>query len=152
MSMIRTATIKDLPSLNHLLFQVNNVHADGRPDLFQHGSKKYNDEQLIKVIEDDTRPIFVFENDEHQILGYAFCITQHNFENKKTLYIDDLCVDEKCRGQHIGKQLYQYVVDYAKKNDYYHITLNVWCLNESAMKFYESCGMTPLKIMMEQKL
>lgn len=150
--MIREATIQDLASLNHLLFQVNNVHADGRPDLFQHGSKKYTDGQLIQVIQDDTRPIFVYEDHLHQILGYVFCIEQHHYENKKTLYIDDLCVDEKCRGQHIGKQLYEYVLNYAKTQHYYHVTLNVWCLNESAMKFYEKCGMTPLKIMMEQIL
>lgn len=85
--MIREATIQDLASLNHLLFQVNNVHADGRPDLFQHGSKKYTDEQLIQVIQDDTRPIFVYEDHLHQILGYVFCIEQHHYENKKnTLY------------------------------------------------------------------
>ena len=82
--MIREATIQDLASLNHLLFQVNNVHADGRPDLFQHGSKKYTDEQLIQVIQDDTRPIFVYEDHLHQILGYVFCIEQHHYENKKT--------------------------------------------------------------------
>lgn len=150
--MIRKANVHDLDGINHLLYQVNNVHADGRPDLFQHGSKKYNDDELLKIIEDPSRPIFVYENDQNQILGYTFCVVQHNYENKKTLYIDDLCVDEKCRGQHIGQQLYQNVVKYAKENDFYHITLNVWCLNESAMKFYEKCGLTPLKIMMEQKL
>ena len=106
----------------------------------------------MKIISDSSRPIFVFEDENHHILGYVFCIVQHLYENKKTLYIDDLCVDENCRGQHIGKQLYEYVIAYAKKHDFYHVTLNVWCLNESAMKFYESCGMTPLKIMMEQKL
>ncbi len=25
----------------------------------------------------------------------------------RTLYIDDLCVNESCRGQHIGQALYQ---------------------------------------------
>ena len=150
--MIREARANDLEGINHLLYQVNNVHADGRPDLFQHGSKKYNDEELLKIINDSSRPIFVFEDDNHHILGYVFCIVQHLYENKKTLYIDDLCVDENCRGHHIGKQLYEYVIAYAKKHGFYHVTLNVWCLNESAMKFYESCGMTPLKIMMEQKL
>jgi len=29
------------------------------------------------------------------------------------------------------------------------VTLNVWCCNESAMKFYESLGMKPQKIGME---
>ena len=52
----------------------------------------------------------------------------------------------------LENQLYEYVLNYAKTQHYYHVTLNVWCLNESAMKFYEKCGMTPLKIMMEQIL
>ena len=67
----------------------------------------------------------------------------------KTLYIDDLCVDEHLRGQHIGKQIYQAVIDFAKENGCYNVTLNVWSLNESAMKFYEACGLKPQKVGME---
>lgn len=150
--MIRLACSHDLHGLNHLLFQVNNVHADGRSDLFVHGGKKYSDEQLLDIIQDPQKPIFVYENEHHEILGYAFCITQYLYQEKKTLYIDDLCVDEQHRHQHIGQQLYHHVKNYAKEHHYYHITLNVWCLNEAAIRFYENCGMTPLKIMMEEKL
>ena len=32
------------------------------------------------------------------------------------MYIDDLCVDETLRGQHVGKQLYDYVLAFAKEN------------------------------------
>lgn len=51
--------------------------------------------------------------------------------------------------QHIGRQLYDYVVAFAKEQGYYNLTLNVWNCNESAMKFYESCGLTPQKVGME---
>ena len=67
----------------------------------------------------------------------------------KTLYIDDLCVYENLRGQHIGRQLYEYVKTFAKENGFYNLTLNVWSLNEGAQKFYESVGMVPQKIGME---
>lgn len=150
--MIRKAKETDLNGINNLLYQVNNVHADGRDDLFTHGSKKYNDEELLKIINNKERPIFVAVDENEQVLGYAFCIYQHNYGDKLTLYIDDLCVDQNCRGQHIGSQLYDHVVAAAKANNCYHITLNVWCLNEGAMKFYEKCGLTPLKIMMEKVL
>ncbi|WP_294578789.1 GNAT family N-acetyltransferase [uncultured Thomasclavelia sp.] len=150
--MIRRAKESDLAGINNLLFQVNNVHADGRPDLFSHGGKKYNDEEVLEIINDDKRPIFVYLDENDQILGYVFCVYQNNYGDKITLYIDDLCVDENCRGQHVGTKLYNYVVDYAKENNIYHITLNVWCLNESAMKFYEKCGLKPLKVMMEKVL
>ena len=70
----------------------------------------------------------------------------------KTLYIDDLCVDEEKRGMHIGKALCDYVVEFAKTEKCYNITLNVWSCNESAIKFYESCGLVPQKVGMEKLL
>ena len=76
----------------------------------------------------------------------------HILTNIRTLYIDDLCVDEACRGQHIGKALYQYVLSYAKEKGCYNVTLNVWACNESAIKFYEKCGLVPQKIGMEKIL
>ena len=90
-------------------------------------------------------------------MGYAFCIIKQAVNDNiltdiKTLYIDDLCVDEKCRGMHIGKGLYEFVLDYAKGIGCYNVTLNVWALNDSAMKFYESCGLKPQKIGMEKIL
>ena len=151
---IRRAKETDMPGINALLRQVLMVHHNGRPDLFKANAKKYTDEQLAELIKDDTKPIFVCVDDSEEVLGYAFCVWQQHVNNEiltdiKTLYIDDLCVDETRRGQHIGKSLYEYVVAYAKENNFYNVTLNVWSLNESAMKFYEACGLVPQKIGME---
>ena len=152
--MIRRAELKDMPGINNLLRQVLMVHHNGRPDLFKANAKKYTDEQLAELIKDDTKPIFVCVNEEETVLGYAFCVWQQHLNNEiltdiKTLYIDDLCVDESRRGQHIGKSLYEHVLAYAKENNFYNVTLNVWSLNESAIKFYEACGLKPQKIGME---
>ena len=151
---IRRAEQKDMPGINSLLRQVLMVHHNGRPDLFKANAKKYTDEQLAELIKDDTKPIFVCVDEEETVLGYAFCVWQQHINNEiltdiKTLYIDDLCVDETRRGQHIGKSLYEYVLAYAKENNFYNVTLNVWSLNESAMKFYEACGLVPQKVGME---
>ncbi|MBR6527442.1 MAG: GNAT family N-acetyltransferase [Lachnospiraceae bacterium] len=151
---IRRATEKDIPGLNRLLEQVLMVHHVGRPDLFKSGAKKYTDEELIEILVDDSRPIFVGVDESEEVMGYAFCIFQqhigsHILTDIKTLYIDDLCVDETLRGQHIGRQLYDYVVQFAKESGCYNVTLNVWSCNESAMHFYEKCGLKPQKIGME---
>ncbi len=151
---IRRAELKDMKGINDLLEQVCLVHHKGRPDLFKYGAKKYTDEQLAAIIQDDSRPIFTAVNEEGQVLGYAFCIFQQHVGDNiltdiRTLYIDDLCVDENQRGQHIGSQLYQYVLDFARKSDCYNVTLNVWSCNESAMKFYQACGLKPQKVGME---
>ncbi|MBE5946048.1 MAG: GNAT family N-acetyltransferase [Lachnospiraceae bacterium] len=154
---IRRALISDMQGINKLLNQVLMVHHNGRPDLFKANVKKYTDEELEEIIEDNNKPIFVAVDDNEEVLGYAFCVFQQYINNNiltdiKTLYIDDLCVDEEKRGMHIGKALYEYVVEYAKSENCYNITLNVWSCNESAMKFYEHCGLVPQKVGMEKIL
>ena len=151
---IRRAKEQDMEGINRLLLQVCLVHHKGRPDLFKYGAKNYTDEQLRNIIHDDNRPIFMAVDEENHVLGYAFCIFQQHIGDNiltdiKTLYIDDLCVDEEIRGRHIGKQLYEKVLSFAREQGCYNVTLNVWSCNESAMKFYQACGLLPQKIGME---
>ncbi len=151
---IRRAEEKDIAKISDLLMQVCLVHHQGRPDLFKYGTRKYTDEQLTELMHNETTPILVATNEADQVMGYAFCkFIQHIGDNiltdVKTLYIDDLCVDETLRGQHIGRTLYEAVLDFARANDCYNVTLNVWSCNDSAQKFYESCGLKPQKTGME---
>ena len=151
---IRRAVEKDIDRINELLLQVCLVHHVGRPDIFKYGAKKYNDEELLEIIGDDERPILVAVDEEDNVCGYAFLVFKQYVDNNiftdiKTLYIDDLCVDEEMRGQGIGTELYQAVLAYAKENQCYNVTLNVWSCNESAMKFYEKCGLKQQKVFME---
>ncbi len=151
---IRKAENRDIPRILELLSQVLEVHAKGRPDLFKSGTTKYDAAELEKILADKERPVFVAENGE--VLGYAFCVFQRHEErntpNFTTLYIDDLCVDEKSRGLHVGRSLYEYVLKFAKERGCYNVTLNVWACNESAMRFYEKCGLQVQKIGMEKIL
>ena len=151
---IRRALEKDMPDILKLLSQVLEVHHQGRPDLFKGGVRKYTDSELAELIKDDSKPIFVGVDESERVLGYAFCVfVQHVGDNIltdiKTLYIDDLCVDEEIRGQHVGRQLYEYVLGFAREQGCYNVTLNVWALNDGAIKFYEACGLKPQKIGME---
>lgn len=157
MNSIRRAKINDIERILELLVQVDMVHHNGRPDIFKGPATKYTKQELCEIIKNDNTPIFVCVDENDLVLGYTFCVVKQ-FENDnimtdiKTLYIDDLCIDEKSRGKHIGKSLYDYVSKFAKDNGFYNITLNVWSLNEGAMKFYEHCGLVPQKITMEKIL
>lgn len=151
---VRFACEKDIPQMNSLLYQVERVHQQGRPDLFKEGAKKYTDNELKDMLKDKTKPIFAAVDENDVMKGYAFCVFQeHNGDNVltdiKTLYIDDLCVDENCRGQHIGSVLYEAVKKFAKEQGCYNVTLNVWECNPSARKFYEKTGLKPYKTGME---
>ena len=153
---IRCAEEKDLQKVDELLFQVNKVHSDARPDLFKPGAKKYTDAELKEIFQNDKTPVFV-ACINGGVVGYAFCIfkqfvNDNNLTDIKTLYIDDLCVDENVRGRHIGTALYEYVLSYAKQNGFYNVTLNVWADNPGAVKFYEKIGLRVQKIGMEKIL
>lgn len=151
--MIRRAKEKDIPRIERLLSQVCLVHHNGRPDIFKVG-RKYATEELKAILKDENRPILVAVDEHDEVTGYCFCVYQRHCNHSvltdiKTLYIDDLCVDENLRGKHIGKELYQSAVALAKDSGCYNLTLNVWSCNSSALRFYESCGLTPQKIGME---
>lgn len=153
---IRRACEKDLAGVHGLLSQVLMVHAEGRPDLFRAGTRKYTDEELLSIFSDDTHPVFVAV-DGGRVLGHAFCEVQdfrgsNNMQPYLSIYIDDICVDEKSRGQHVGTALYQHVLAYARELGCYNVTLNVWTCNPGAQRFYEAMGMTPLKTCLEQVL
>ena len=150
--MIRRAEIKDIAGIIELLHQVNMVHHVLRPDLFKPYTTKYNEQELEALMGDDSKPIFVFE--DGGVLGHAFCMITEVKGDKllqdiKTLYIDDICVDENARGQHVGKALYEYVRDYAASIGCNNITLNVWDGNDAALSFYKNMGMKVQKTTME---
>ena len=151
--MIRRAEEKDIPKIEDLLAQVCLVHHKGRPDIFKVGTK-YSEQELKALIKDEGRPILVCTDENDEVMGYCFCIYQRDENNSvltdiKTLYIDDLCVDEGLRGKHVGKSLYEAALKLARDSGCYNLTLNVWSCNPSAMKFYEAQGLVPQKIAME---
>lgn len=151
--MIRRAVEKDISKMGELLKQVCLVHHNGRPDIFNVG-RKYSDEELKELLMDESRPILVSVDENDEVIGYCFCIYQQHIGNSvmtdiKTLYIDDLCVDENLRGKHIGRELYDAAVRLARDTGCYNLTLNVWSCNTSALRFYEKCGLVPQKIGME---
>ena len=150
--MIRKAAKEDIQRIIELLHQVNMVHHVIRPDLFKPHTTKYNEQELEAMLDDDSKPIFVF--DDGMVLGYAFCQVSEVKNNQllediKTLYIDDICVDENARGKHVGKALYEHVLEYARSIGCNNITLNVWEGNEPVQRFYRNMGMQVQKTTME---
>ena len=155
MNHIRKATTADIPRIMDLLHQVNRVHHLLRPDLFKPHTTKYSAEELEAMMAIESQPIFVC--DDGKVSGYVFCQIQdlqndRLLQDRKTLYIDDLCVDETTRGKHIGRQLFDYVREYAQTIGCQAITLNVWNGNDAALAFYRKLGMNVRKTCMEMKL
>lgn len=154
MNRIRRAENKDIPQVLDLLTQVNMLHHRGRPDLFKGPATKYGAGQLEQIFADDERPVFVSVNERDETEGYAFCIVRQEKDDPilmpvKTLYIDDLCVEEEKRGKGIGRALYAHALAHARAIGCHNVTLNVWSLNGEALAFYRRLGMQEQKICME---
>ena len=142
---IRLAEEKDINRILQLLSQVLEIHATLRPDLFISGTTKYTHDELRELLKNQNRRIYVATDENDFVTGYVFCEIreQRNRSNQvpfRSIYIDDLCVDESMRQHHIGQALFDHVKSEAKKIDCYEITLNVWEGNDSARFFYEKNG------------
>jgi ribosomal protein S18 acetylase RimI-like enzyme len=153
---IRRAETRDIPGMIELLYQVGEVHHVIRPDIFRAGALKYTSEMLAELLRDENKPVFVAVRGSF-VAGYCFCVHKQfrdheTFTDRTEFYIDDLCVDEACRGQGIATALFDHAVHYARQLQVNAITLNVWCGNDSAMKFYEKVGLKPRNVLMEMKL
>ena len=153
---IYRANSSHIPGLIRLLYQVGDVHHRIRPDLFRSGAIKYTETDLEALLAEERSPVFVAEEDG-SVLGYCFCQLREYRDStvltdRKEIYIDDLCVEEACRGRGIARALYGYATDWAKEIGCTYVTLNVWQGNDNAMKFYEKMGMRRRSITMETKL
>lgn len=151
---IRRAEKKDISKVSLLLNEVLELHAGIRPDIFIPGTVKYTAAELERIFEDERTPVFVAADEADTVMGYAFCIMKSqpfrtNMKDFKTLFIDDICVDENSRGQHVGTALFNWVLQYARQQGCYDVTLNVWEGNDDARAFYEKMGMFIKETQME---
>ena len=153
---IRDAEEKDAEHIRRLLRQVLEVHASVRPDIFIPGTAKYTVNEVKALIKDAGRRSYVADCDG-DVLGYALCVIKEpedraNTVPSKTLYIDDLCVDEAVRERHIGARLFEHVKAEAKRLGCRYVTLNVWDGNGAARAFYDKMGLKPRLTQMELKI
>lgn len=151
---IRRAEARDIDKVSVLLNEVLELHVKLRPDIFISGTTKYTKKELEDIFADSNTPVFVATDDSGEVVGHAFCIFRHqpfstNMHDFRTLFIDDICIDENCRGQHVGKQIFDHVVRFARENGCYDVTLNVWEGNDGARAFYEKMGMFVKETQME---
>lgn len=142
---IRPAVPSDVPDLLELLDQVNLVHHEGRPDLFARGVK-YSADQLAELLADQSRLTLVAVDDEGAVLGHVMAEKREVPAGDgclvplKTLYVDDLCVNDRARGHGAGSALMRACEDWARENGYHNVTLHAWTLNPGAIEFYEHLG------------
>ena len=151
---IRRAKEQDAERILYLLHQILEIHAAIRPDIFRSGTTKYAREEILDIMRDNQRPTYVAVDENDKVLGYALCrIRERPFLSTMVpfteMFIDDFCVDESERGKGIGRALFEYIKEEAKRIGCYEVTLTVWEGNDSAKAFYDKMGMKPKETLLE---
>lgn len=148
---IRKAEERDIAAIMRLLSQVEELHAKIRPDVFISGMQKYTDLELKDIIKNELTPVYVACSDSGEVLGHLFCVIRlpKRMHVSKTLYVDDLCVDEASRGNGTGKALFSFAKKLAKELECGALVLNVWEGNDGAKAFYKKMGMSVRETQME---
>lgn len=151
--MVRYATREELKRVNELRKIVNEVHCNGRPDIFKGGFCKELEEFIYTLWEADNSDVIVVIRDE-KICGYA-CVdyvdkpeSPYNLA-RRFYHINEFGVDEKYRRQGVATELFDFIKQEASSRDFDKIELDMWEFNESALKFYESVGFVTYRRFME---
>ncbi len=94
------------------------------------------------------KPIFKFfvaeDTEQNKIVGLALYFYSYSTWKGKCIYLEDLIVTEAYRGQGIGKQLLERVIQKAKEEDARRVVWQVLDWNTPAIEFYKSIGASVL--------
>lgn len=83
---------------------------------------------------------FVALNSHNKVIGYATCFFAYFTWVGKSLYMDDLYVTPKYRGQSIGTELINKVIEKAKSENCKRLRWQVSNWNTPAIEFYKKLG------------
>ena len=153
---IRFATEADLPAVNLLRRQVNDLHAAGRPETFPAGFGADLRDYLYEIFRDPDKDVVVAERDG-AVVGFAILhsvrrpATPYMYE-RRYLDVDEFCVDAAARRQGVGTALMEFVKRTARERGFARLELNMWEFNRDALAFYEAQGFETYRRYMEVKL
>jgi len=151
--MIRNLTINDYAQAQKLVSEIHKLHLSHRPDIYNEGnSLPYA--YFKSIIESSNSLNIAYEEDNH-LVGLLIATKKTSrpipiMKERTTYFIEDLVVTKKYQKKGIGRELYYYLLEKAKEEQCTAIELNVWSFNTSALKFYESLGMSVKNLTLEQ--
>lgn len=153
---IRFAKENELVRVNELRKQVNDLHVEGKPEVFKAG---FNDElrDYIYNIWDDPEQEIVVADLDGTICGFAVL---HHIVKPATPFmyerdfidVDEFCVDKDYRRQGVASEMITFIRNYAKEKGFNCIELNMWEFNRDALAFYETVGFKTYRRYMEMKV
>lgn len=153
---VRFAKESELDRVNELRKQVNDIHVEGKPEVFKAGfGEELRD--FIKVIWNDPEQEIVVAEDGGVICGFAVL---HHINKPETPFmkerdfidIDEFCVDKDHRRKGAASEMVSFIKEFAKEKGFGRIELNMWEFNQDALAFYEAAGFKTFRRYMEMMI
>lgn len=153
---VRFAQREDLDRVNELRKQVNDLHVEGKPEVFKPGFPNELRDFIHTIVEDPSKRILVCERGGI-ICGFAVLSRVVRPETPFKLAldyldIDEFGVDEPYRRQGVASEMIEAVRGIAKDMGLSRIELNMWEFNRDALAFYEAVGFRTYRRYLEMKL
>ena len=150
---VRLAREDELPRVNELRKQVNDLHVAGKPEVFKPGFSQELRDHIYTIWNDPEQDIAVAELDR-RVCGFAVL---HHISRpgspfmfpRDFLDIDEFCVDADCRRRGVATAMIEFVKGYARERGFGRIELNMWEFNSDALAFYEAVGFKTFRRYME---
>ena len=153
---VRFAKESELDRVNELRKQVNDIHVEGKPDVFKPGfGQELRD--LVKVIWNDPEQEIVVAEDDGVICGFAVLHHINKPENpfmkeRDFIDIDEFCVDKDHRRKGAASEMVSFIKKFAREKGFKRIELNMWEFNQNALAFYEAAGFKTFRRYMEMMI
>ena len=154
--MVRFAEEKDLNIINELRKQVNDIHVEGRPDVFKAGFGTEIRDFAKVIMNGENSDIIVVER--NGVICGMVCVDYVNkpetpYSKARSFYhVQEIAVDVNYRRQGVAKELLEFMIADAKKRKLGKIELDVWEFNDSAIEFYQAVGFRQTRRWMEYEV
>jgi len=142
---VRRATLDDYDSLCVLFDEIDAMHRDKLPHIFQKPSGAVRDKDYYSgLIADENVALFVAEAGE-KLVGFVHVIASNSpafpvFVPRRYTIVDSIVVKSEFQSLGIGRILMDKMQEWAIAKGAKTIELNVYEFNETAISFYERLG------------
>lgn len=150
---VRPAFRDELPRINDIRMQVNELHVAGRPDIFRPGFCPELQDVLYERFDAESGQILAAVLDGN-VCGFASVEYLDRPESpynlaRKMYHVEEFGVDAAYRRMGAATALVEYMKRDAREKGFSRIELDMWEFNQGALAFYESAGFRTYRRYME---
>lgn len=151
--MLELAQLSDREAVNTLAREVHAMHVSWRPDIYVMADEMYPEERFLTEIQN--RNLYIARLADMTV-GYVL-LKIRNYDmpghvKRRVMILDEICVEESCRNQGIGKEMMADIRALAKAFGCTDMQLGVYPQNDAAVAFYQKCGFTIQNITMQRNV